>query len=179
MPKMLKGAALAACAGTVLTALLYGVCGAGLFLTLAITFGTAGYHLTMRLAVGGLVDRRMRNRADCARRWYRPRRWEAPLYRALRVKSWKRLLPSYEPELFSLRAHTPEEIAQAMCQSEIVHELDAGLSFVPLLAIPRFGSPWVFALTSAGAACFDLMFAIVQRYNRPRMLRLAQKRRGQ
>lgn len=47
------------------------------------------------------------------------------------------------------------------------------MSFLPLLAAIPFGSFWVFFLTSLGGALFDLSLAILQRYNRPRVLRLA------
>lgn len=145
--------------------------------TLAITFGTAFYHFAMRLSVGHAFQRRMANRANCSDPWYQPRAWEAQLYERLRVKQWKDKLPSYDPALFSPREHTWDEIAQAMCQAELVHETIVLLSFVPLLASIWFGAFPVFFITSLCAAGFDLLFVILQRYNRPRILRIAQKRK--
>ena len=49
------------------------------------------------------------------------------------------------------------------------------LSFLPLLAIPRFGAAPVFILTSILSACIDLPFAMMQRFNRPRLRQLARK----
>ena len=49
------------------------------------------------------------------------------------------------------------------------------MSFLPLLAAVPFGAFWVFFLTSLGGALFDLSLVILQRYNRPRILRLAQR----
>jgi hypothetical protein len=59
-----------------------------------------------------------------------------------------------------------------MCQSEIVHEIIFVLSFMPILAIIWFGEPLAFIITSILSALFDLMFVIMQRYNRNRILRL-------
>lgn len=145
---------------------------------LAVTFCTFAYHLVMRLAVGLCFSLAMGNRADLGRRWFQPRRGEAELYRRLGVKRWKKLLPTYEPESFDPTLHSWEEIAQATCQSELVHETIMLLSFVPLAAIPRFGTAGVFVATSVAAALFDSLFAMAQRFNRFRLVRLLRRRRG-
>lgn len=139
----------------------------------AITFGTFSYHFWMRLAVGFLIDRLMQNRADLTKAWYQPKKWEKTIYHRLRVKQWKRHIPTFVPESFSMEQHSADEIAQAMCQSEIVHEVIILLSFVPLLGAIPFGAFPVFLLTSVAAALIDTVFVIVQRYNRPRAIRLA------
>lgn len=62
-----------------------------------------------------------------------------------------------------------------MCQAELVHETIIILSFVPLFAVIFFDSFWVFFITSAAAAIFDLLFVIIQRYNRDRIVKIASK----
>ena len=84
-------------------------------------------------------------------------------------------MPAYEGDLFDPRKHSWDEIAQAMCQAELVHETIALLSFLPLLAVRWFGSFGVFLITSVLSALLDLMFVTMQRYNRPRVVRLAEK----
>lgn len=145
--------------------------------TLLITFATTFYHFAMRLLVGWVFDRRMGNRADYGKAWYQPRDWEPRLYERLGVKRWKDKLPSYDPSLFDPKVHTWDEIAQAMCQAELVHETCAVLSFLPLLAAVWFGAFPVFFLTSLCGAALDLAFVVMQRYNRPRVVRIAQKRK--
>lgn len=149
------------------------------FLSTAVTFGTIAYHLDMRLFVGVLVDQILHNHVDYRKSWFSSLPFEARFYQVLRVKRWKKRLPAYTPALFSLREHSPEEIAQAMCQAEIVHEINVILSFLPLLGALRWGSFPVFLFTSLAAAGFDLSFVILQRYNRPRILRMAKKRTSQ
>ena len=175
MPRKMKGAALGSAALTILFSLLCRRTPAGVWYSLAITFGTISYHLVMRLAGGFAYDIGMNNRADYHNPWYRPRAFESRLYERLRVKSWKGKMPTYESDLFDPRSHSWDEIAQAMCQAELVHETIAVLSFLPLLAVRWFGSFPVFLITSVLSALLDLLFVIMQRYNRPRVVRLAEK----
>ncbi|USF27436.1 hypothetical protein N510_002382 [Firmicutes bacterium ASF500] len=175
MPQTMKAIAAASLAGTAGFGLLYQRDPCGTFLTLAITCGTIFYHFGIRLAVGWLYQAVMNNRADYTRGWYQLRPWEKRLYETLKVKRWKNKLPTYAPETFSPRLHSWNEIAQTMCQAELVHETNALLSFCPLIAVKWFGSMEVFLITSILAAAFDLMFVMTQRYNRPRIIRLAVK----
>lgn len=143
----------------------------------AVTFGTFFYHFAMRLMVGHGLNQMMGNRADCTKAWYQLRPFERKLYQILKVKKWKHHMPSYEPSLFDPSLHNWEEIAQAMCQAEIVHEVITALSFLPLFAAIPFGSFGVFLITSLLAALYDLSFVIIQRFNRPRVIRLLEKER--
>lgn len=143
-------------------------------LPLTITAAVTCYHFSMRLLVGFTVSAagsRIRPNA----RWFAPRAWEAPLYRFLRVRLWKRHIPTYNPESFDLGLRTLPQILQTMCVSEVVHETILVLSFLPLLLAVPFGSTWVFLSTSLAAAAVDCIFVILQRYNRPRIARLVKR----
>lgn len=149
----------------------------GICLTLAITFGTTAYHLGMRLLVGLFYNIGMKNQADYTKKWYQIHSWENKIYQFLKVKTWKGKMPTYHPENFSIKNHTWDEIAQAMCQAELVHETNILFSFIPLIASKWFGSFYVFLVTSVCAAIFDLLFVIMQRYNRARVIRIALRKR--
>ena len=160
---------------TALTALFTGVSAClyvsteqSFWMSVAITFGTSFYHFGMRLLVGSLVP----NCFQGSGRWFRQHPWEQKLYAMLRVKHWKKLLPAYDPTLFSLQEHSMEQIACHMCQAEVVHEIIVLCSFLPLLFALLFGEFWIFLITSILAAAFDLLFVIMQRYNRPRLFRI-------
>ncbi len=144
-------------------------------LALAITVGTVFYHFAMRLAVGGVIHAVFHNRMDHRKRWFTPKRFEAGLYRCLRVARWKSVLPTFAPQSFDLREHTWEELIGATCQAEIVHEVIMILSFVPLVGMIRFGEFGVFLATSIVACLFDGMFVVVQRFNRPRLVKIAER----
>ena len=80
-------------------------------------------------------------------------------------------MPAFQPALFDTKIHFWSEIAQAMCQAEVVHEIIVVLSFVPILFSIWVGALPVFLITSFLSAGMDLMFVILQRYNRSREIK--------
>ena len=140
-----------------------------------ISFGTTAYHLLMRLAVGYIVPKLTNYNFDYRARWFRPRNWEPEFYRKANVRGWKGRIPTYAPMQFSLRENTLCRVIQNTCGAEIVHEIIMALSFLPLLTVPLFGEFAVFFLTSLGAAMYDSIFVMAQRYNRPRLVRIYEK----
>ena len=159
---------------TVILALLYRAFQAGWMLYAAISTGTTFYHFAMRLLVGLTVPRCIKT--PMKKRWFAPRDFEAKLYKVLRVKSWKDHMPTYDPASFSLRENSLEQIVHTGCVSEAVHVVIILLSFVPVLFAIRWGELPVFLITSLLAALFDSCFVIMQRYNRPRLLRILSKK---
>ena len=172
----LKASALLSGCLALLTYLLYRFFPSGILESLTISFGTVFYHFAMRLLVGAIVPRLVHEGAENGK-WFCQKRFEEKLYGTLRVKQWKTYMPTYSPESFDLKKHSLEEIIHTCCCSEAVHEWIMLLSFLPVLAIPVFGAAWVFWLTSMLAALFDGCFAILQRYNRPRLIRILDKER--
>ena len=102
------------------------------------------------------------------------KRFEKRLYEVLRVKKWKDKMPTFAPEMLD----TWEEIAGAMCQAEVVHSVIIVFCFVPILAALLWGTFWVFFITSVLSAGVESMFVIMQRYNRPRVIRMIGKNSG-
>lgn len=141
----------------------------------AITFGTTFYHFAMRLAIGYVIDAKYHNHMDDTKKWFQERSFEPQLYKWIRVKKWKKYLPSFRPGDFRFRQHSAEAVIQATCQAEIVHEVIMVLSFVPVVFSVWFGAASVFWITSWLAFLFDGAFVILQRYNRPRLRRLIKK----
>ena len=154
---------------------LYFLCGKWA-LPFAITFGTCFYHFAMRLLVGYCLHSTMKNRANYHKAWYQLRPFERRLYQMLKVRKWKNHMATFDPTLFDPALHSWEEIAQAMCQAELVHEIIIVLSFIPLFAAIPFGAFPVFLVTSLLSAAYDLSFVIMQRYNRPRVVKLINKK---
>ena len=146
--------------------------------TTLVSFITTSYHFVMRIVVGRIIDGIYHNRMNYNNKWFKVSNIENKIYEIIKVREWKNYMPTYTPETFSLKHRTLEEIAKGMCQSEIVHEIIVVLSFMPILAIPCLGRPLAFIVTSILAACFDMIFVIMQRYNRPRIVKLLEKRRS-
>lgn len=177
MKKAMKSTMVVAVLATIIFTILYRTTENSVMLSLAITAGTISYHFVIRYVVAGIFNSVMQNRADLSKTWYQQRTWEEKLYKKLHVKKWKSKMPTYELANFDLKIHTPEEIAGAMCQAELSHEVIVIFSFLPLLTVPAFGAFWVFLITSVLSAMMDLSFAIMQRYNRPRIMKLCKRRK--
>ena len=138
-----------------------------------VTFLTIFYHFSMRLIVGEVVTviycKREFNLDSAG---FRLHRFEKDLYRRLNVKKWKLHMITAKPEQFDLRENSMDELLHNVAQAELVHRIIMVLSFVPLLLIIPYGVPSVFIVTSIAAALVDLQFVIIQRYNRPRVMKL-------
>ena len=84
-------------------------------------------------------------------------------------------MPTYDPSAFSMKEHTLEQVIRNMCGAEIVHEIIIVFSFIPISFSLLFGDFPVFLITSLAAALYDSIFVIIQRYNRPRLVRILNK----
>ncbi len=142
------------------------------FKTLAITFLITFYHFAIRLFIGFLYQKRFNNNISYNNKWFKVGKWEMEIYKKIKVKAWKKYMPTYNSDNFNIRLNSYEDVAGAMCQGELVHETIIIFSFLPVLASIWFGEIEVFIITSIISAFIDLMFVILQRYNRPRVLRL-------
>lgn len=81
-------------------------------------------------------------------------------------------MPTFNMDVFDVSKHSWEEVIQATCQSELVHETNFVLSFLPIVEAVWFGAFEVFLITSVLGAVFDLMFVFMQRFNRMRILKM-------
>ena len=159
-------------------ALLYRRCGWSWARAAAVTGGAVACHMALHFLAPVILALACRRQYRADSWWFRPKAWEAPLYRFLRVKAWKKSALTYDPREFSLKEHSIEEVINNMCHSEAVHELCAALAFTTLLLAVPFGASPVFLLTAILAAGIDLAFAAIQRYNRPRLMRIRDRRGG-
>lgn len=160
---------------TVCFSILYQLTKNGIIIPFAVTFGTIAYHFIVRLLVGTLYDAIMKNKADYTKTWYCVSDFEMKIYQKLKVKKWKNKLPTYDVDVFDISKHSWDEIMQATCQSELVHETNVIISFIPVIESVWFGSFGIFLVTSIIGAGFDMLFVIMQRFNRTRILKMKVK----
>ena len=130
------------------------------------------YHLWLRIIMGNVTKF---FKLDANMMWFKERSFEKHIYEFLRVKKWKGKALTYNPELFSLKDHTYTQIANTMTKAETDHWINELISLSALLFALLWGKFWIFLVTSVAAMLFDGQFILIQRYNRPRMLRLAAK----
>lgn len=146
-----------------------------LFLILSITFCTALYHFAMRLFVGEICNKFIEPNLKCNSKWFKEKKFEKKLYKLLKVKKWKKFAPTYSPESFSLKDNSKEDIIRTMCGAEVVHELIIVFSFLPIIFSGLLDSFYEFLFTSIIAALVDSVFVIIQRFNRPRVIKLLKR----
>ncbi len=173
-PRAMKRTAMVTFALTLALALLYRFRSRDWILSAAISTSTTFYHFAMRLLVGSIVPNLIKHPRKY--KWFQPKGFESKLYAILKVKCWKDRMPTYNPASFSLQHHSLDQILHNCCVSEAVHEVIVIFSFVPLLFSLCWGAFPVFLITSVLAAAFDCSFAIIQRYNRPRLVRILKKK---
>ena len=155
---------------------IFTVSGIDLFKTLAITLAITFYHFAMRLFIGFIYQAKFNNNISWKIKWFQVNKKEMDLYRFLNVKSWKKYMPTYDSSCFDVKTKSLEQIVMAMCQAELVHETIIVFSFFPIIVSVWFGAIEVFISTSMVAALIDLIFVILQRYNRPRVIKILQLR---
>ena len=131
---------------------------------------TIMYHLWVRLIMGN-VSKLFKKHINYNKKWFKERKFEKGLYKLLHVKEWKGKALTYNPELYSLKENSLEEIANTMCKSEVDHWINEVISLSTLLFAIPWGEFWIFFITAVAAMIFDSQFIVIQRYNRPRVLR--------
>ena len=174
-PLVMKSTALVTAAVTAVLAAAYQFCPQDFLLSATISFGTTCYHFAMRLLVGSSVPRLTKS-IRYEHWWFRQQPFESRFYAIIGVKNWKGKLPTYDPRQFSLKENTLAQVVYNTCNAELVHEVIIVFSFLPLLFSSLFGAFPVFLITSVIAALYDSIFVIAQRYNRPRLVRILEKK---
>jgi len=134
---------------------------------------TVMYHLWMRIILGNVTKL---FKIRYTQPWFRTRKFEAKLYRLLRVKKWKNRTLTYNPELFDVQRYSLEEIANTMSKAETDHWINELISLTTLLFALLWGEFPIFLLTAVLAMLFDGQFIVIQRYNRPRIVKILERR---
>ena len=138
-----------------------------------VTFVIA-YQLWLRIMFGKLTKKLKITHNHW---WFKQRFFESWLYKMLMVKKWKRKVLTYEPELFDLRKNTLEQVANNMSKVETDHWINEIISLSTLLFAIPWGLFWIFFGAAVAAMIFDAQFIAIQRFNRPTVLKLIEKRK--
>ena len=146
-----------------------------IILLIGIVTFTIMYHFWVRIIMGN-VSKLFKKNIKYNQAFFRERSFEKSLYKFLRVKEWKGKTLTYNPESFSLKKHSLEEIVNTMTKSEVDHWINEIISLISIL----FSFVWpelslAFVISAIIAMIFDSQFIIIQRYNRPRVLKILTK----
>ena len=145
-----------------------------IFLWIGITAFTITYHFWGRIILGN-VSKLFKKYMNHNQWWFKERKFEKKLYEILKVKKWKGKALTYNPELFDLKENSLEEIVNTMTKSEVDHWINELISISTMFFGLIWGETWIFVLTAIAAMIFDGQFIVIQRYNRPRVIRLIEK----
>ena len=146
----------------------------GVILWTGITAFTIMYHFWVRIIMGN-VSKLFKKHINYGQWWFKEKKFEKQFYELLDVKQWKDKALTYNPESFSLKHHSLEEIANTMVKSELDHWINEVISLSTLLFAIPWGQFWIFLITAIVAMIFDAQFIVIQRYNRPRIIKILEK----
>lgn len=144
-----------------------------IFWTGVVSF-TIMYHFWVRIIMGN-VSKLFQKHINYKHWWFQEKKFEKNLYKFLKVKDWKDKALTYNPESFSLKEHSLEEIANTMAKSEVDHWINEVISITTIFFSIPWGVFWLFLISAIGAMIFDSQFIIIQRYNRPRIVKLLER----
>ena len=135
---------------------------------------TIMYHFWVRIIMGN-VSKLFKRHIHYKQWWFKERKFEKKLYKFLRVKEWKGKALTYNPEQFELKENSLETIVNTMSKSEVDHWINEMISVSTMFFAIPWGGFWAFFISALVAMIFDSQFIIIQRYNRPRVIKLLNK----
>lgn len=144
-------------------------------LWLGITAFTIMYHFWVRIIMGN-VSKLFKKHINYKQRWFKERKFEKTLYKLLNVKKWKDRAFTYNPGDFSVKDRSLEDIANTMAKSEIDHWINEAISISTMFFGFIWGKTLIFVITALCAMIFDGQFIVIQRYNRPRIVKLIERK---
>lgn len=132
------------------------------------------YHFTVRLVIGNLCDVFYTpDSINPKEHRFQPKKFEPGLFKAIKIRRWKNSFSSFDPNKLSLRTHSVDELIFEGCKAEVVHWLCAIAGFASLIFSIWFGAISLFIVTSVIGGIYDMCFVVIQRFNRPRLLKIA------
>lgn len=131
------------------------------------------YHFGLRIVMGKITNK---FNIDYSHPWYKTRKFEKGLYKLLKVRRWKDKVLTFEPDKYDFRNVTLEQLATTMSKSELDHWINEIISVLSILFTFVWGCSPAFIITAVLAMLFDAQFIVVQRFNRPIVLRLMETR---
>ena len=164
-----------------LTAVIAAVCfglyytdtaGSGIVLWTGIVSFMILYHFGLRILFSKITDR---IRFDYNKPFFQPKAFEKKLYKLLKVRKWKDKVLTFNPEAYNFQKRTPHQLATTMAKSETDHWINECLSLLSIFFFLIWGAFPVFLIQAIAAMLFDAHFIVVQRYNRPIVIKLMEK----
>ena len=147
----------------------------GILLTLAVTSMTFAYHFIVRIIIYHIITS-CKGKINTDSNYFRVSEIEQNIYKKLNVKKRKADIPTFNPEDFDIKKNSVRQIILNGCNAEIIHTVNIFASYISVIFSIWFGTVHVFIITSVLASIYDLQFVVIQRFNRPRLIKSAYRR---
>lgn len=136
---------------------------------------TIMYHFWVRIIMGNVL--KLFKKKITYKQWFfREKKFEKKIYDMIHVKSWKDKVLTYAPAEFDLKENSLEVVANNMAKAELDHWINSLISISTIsfgLIFEVIFSPFV--ISAICAMIFETQFIILQRYNRPRVVKLIER----
>ena len=103
------------------------------------------------------------------------RLFEKNIYKTIRVKEWKDKVLTYAPAEFDLKENSLETVANNMAKAELDHWINSLISISTIFFGYISNVFWPFIVSAIFAMAFETQFIVLQRYNRPRVVKIIEK----
>lgn len=143
-------------------------------LWLGVVAFTIMYHFWVRIIMGNVL--KLFKKHITYKQWFfKEKFFEKNIYTKIKVKEWKDKVLTYAPGEFDLKENSLETVANNMAKAELDHWINGLISISTIFFGFIWGIFWPFVVSAIFAIVFETQFIILQRFNRPRVVKLIEK----
>ena len=138
-----------------------------------VTF-TIMYHFWVRIIMGNVL-KLFKKHITYKQYFFKEKKFEKKFYDLIKVKSWKDKVLTYAPQEFDLKENSLETVANNMAKAELDHWINSLIS-ISTISFGFFSNVfWPFIVSAIFAMAFETQFIVLQRYNRPRVVKIIER----
>ena len=135
---------------------------------------TIMYHFWVRIIMGNVL-KLLKKHITYKQYFFKEKKFEKKFYELIKVKTWKDKVLTYAPAEFDLKINSLETVANNMAKAELDHWINSLISISTLVFGMIWGKMYLFIISALFAMVFESQFIILQRYNRPRVVKLIER----
>lgn len=138
-----------------------------------VTF-TIMYHFWVRIIMGNVL-KLFKKHITYKQYFFKEKKFEKKFYDLIKVKSWKDKVLTYAPQEFDLKENSLETVANNMAKAELDHWINSLISISTISFGFISNVFWPFIVSAIFAMAFETQFIVLQRYNRPRVVKIIER----
>lgn len=138
-----------------------------------VTF-TIMYHFWVRIIMGNVL-KLFKKHITYKQYFFKEKKFEKKFYDLIKVKSWKDKVLTYAPQEFDLKENSLETVANNMAKAELDHWINSLISISTIFFGFFSNVFWPFIVSAIFAMAFETQFIVLQRYNRPRVVKIIER----